>query len=210
LPPPPKRFVEANSNSLWRAAMEEELNSLRDRETFEDVFFLPKGARPISCVWVYKYKVLTEAPTDNNWVIRALPDGRLIRYKARLCVRGNQQLKGIDFHDTYAPVIRGEIVRLLIALLVEDSELVGDQMDAVTAFLNGNLSETIYMQSPQGYRSRARFVKLLKSLYGLRQAPHEWFKVINSYLLSIGFVKIKSTTCLYMRRAGSRVVIFGV
>jgi transposase InsO family protein len=210
LPPPPKKFLEANSDCFWRQAMEEELDALRDRETFEDVFCLPEGTRPISCVWVYKYKLLTETPTDNKWVIRTLPDGRMIRYKARLCVRGNQQLKGIDFHDTYAPVIRGEIVRLLIALLVEDSELVAEQMDAVTAFLNGNLSENIFMQSPQGYSSRARFVKLLKSLYGLRQAPHEWFKVIDNYLLSIGFTKIKSTTCLYLRRSGSRFVIVGL
>jgi len=112
-----------------------------------------------------------------------------------LCVRGDQQTPD-TYNDIYAPVIRGEIIRLLTSLLVNDTELIAEQMDAVSAFLNGNLSEDIFMYNPPGRTSSSRFVRLVKTLYGLKQAPFEWHHVIDEFLHSIGFVKLKSANCL--------------
>jgi len=208
--PTPKTYQEAKNDPFMVAAMKKELNSLHDRETFQERFNLPENARPISCVWVYKIKDVTALPDHHDWIVRTLDNGTVVRYKARLCVRGNHQRKGIDYTETYAPVMRGEILRLITTLLVEDSEIVAVQMDAITAFLNGQLKEEIYMHTPQGYKSRARYVKLLKSLYGLKQAPHEWHKVIDSYLIEIGFTKVQSTSCLYIRRTAQRFVLVGI
>jgi transposase InsO family protein len=206
-----KNVSGSPDESFWVAATTKELDSLVNQNTFRDTFSLPDGARAISCTWIYKIKLVTELPQKHDWIIRTLKDGRVIRYKARLVVRGNHQRPGIDYNETYAPVIRGEILRLLVSLMVEDPEIIAEQMDAITAFLNGNLTEEIYMHSPEGYRSRARFVKLLKSLYGLKQAPHEWHKVIDAYLIEIGFSKIHSTTCLYInRKSTGRYVIVGI
>ena len=72
-----------------------------------------------------------------------------MRYKARLVIKGYQQIEGVDYEQTYAPISRWETLRLLIALAAYfDWEI--DQLDVVTAFLNGLLdaNEAVYMEQP--------------------------------------------------------------
>ena len=121
------------------------------------------------------------------------------RFKARLVALGNHQKKDIDYHDTYAPVFRLDLLRLCLAFSTTSNQIEVDQMDVVTAFLNGDLNEEIYLKTPQGYQSRARFVRLLKSLYGLKQAPNEWHKVINKLVDSLGFKPVEVTPCVYVK-----------
>ncbi|KMS93753.1 hypothetical protein BVRB_028310, partial [Beta vulgaris subsp. vulgaris] len=87
-----------------------------------------------------------------------------------------------------------------------------EQMDVKTAFLNTNLSEDIYMNSPEGSDAGSKFVKLQRSLYGLKQAPHDWFKTIDQFLVANqGYSRVKATTCLYFKRTDSdRFSLVGV
>ena len=111
----------------------------------------------------------------SRWVfnVKQLPDekGRLTEAaKARLVARGFQQIEGIDYTETFAPVIKFTTIHLLLALVAHfDLEL--HQMDVVTAFLNGDLEEDIYMEQPEGctYGAKPDFVcKLLKAIHGLK------------------------------------------
>jgi hypothetical protein len=73
------------------------------------------------------------------------------------------------------------------------------QMDVITAFLNGGLSETIYMDLPEGYEQVGVICRLLRSLYGLKQSPRQWYQRLDSYLISLGFRRSVADPCLYIR-----------
>ena len=88
----------------------------------------------------------------------------------------NAQTPGIDYGETFSPVVKFQSIRVLVALAAQYG-LVLHQMDVVTAFLNGDLDETIYMQQPDGYVQKGKeqlVCKLNKSLYGLKQSPRCW------------------------------------
>ena len=98
--------------------------------------------------------------------------GRIIRLKARLVARGFSQIYGIDYLDTYAPVVKLASIRILLAIAaVFGLEI--HQMDVVTAFLAGDLKEEIYMEQPEGYEMNGKDMvcRLIKSLYELKQVP---------------------------------------
>ncbi len=100
-------------------------------------------------------------------------DGRVERFKGRLVAKGYAQKYGINYDETFSPVVRFSSIRALLALAVQNDMLI-HQMDVVTAFLNGNLDEEIYMQQPDGYIKPGEehlVCKLKKSLYGLKQSP---------------------------------------
>ena len=120
----------------------------------------PKGVNIVSSKWVFKLK--------------CLPDGRIDRYKARLVARGFSQQHGIDYYETFAPVVRLESLRILLAIAArEDLEV--HQMDVVTAYLAGELEEEIYMEPPAGLpNSEGKVCKLLRGLYGLKQSARVW------------------------------------
>ena len=169
-----------------RKRFDEELNQLLHHKTWEDCNEIPKGVKPIQCRWVFKTK--------------HEPDGN-VRHKARLVVKGYTQRKGLDYQETYAPVVRADTLRLLLGLSIYDRDIQVHVMDVVTAFLNGRIKERIYMEVPQGYKSKAQCVRLLGSLYGLKQALSVWHKTIESYLIDeMKFKQIKSTSCLYIKR----------
>jgi hypothetical protein len=99
---------------------------------------------------------------------------------------------------------------LLMISVVKDYELV--QMDVITAFLNADVEEDIYMKQPKGYENGSHlYCKLNKSLYGLVQAPHNWNGVLNNFILSVGFTRLKSDTCIYAKRSRTgELIMIGV
>jgi transposase InsO family protein len=176
----------------WKEAMETELNQLRQMGTWELVD-LPEGRRAVG----------------NRWVLikKYLKSGQLDKYKARLVAKGYSQVPGMDFSETFSPVVRLETIRTILALTVNfDWELT--QMDVKGAYLNGNLEEEVYMLQPEGFGDGTNKVcHLIKTLYGLKQAGREWNKVLNTRLKDIGFKNIKADPCAFIRETNEHIEI---
>ena len=115
--------------------MNKEINQLNSMGTWE-LTELPADRKPIKCKWVLKLK------RDHT--------GAIMQYKGQLVAKGFSQVPGIDFNDTFAPVVRLETFRLLMALAAR-YQLEIHVMDVVGAYLNGKITETIYMEQPPGY-----------------------------------------------------------
>ncbi len=159
----------------WEIAMQEEYDSLVVNNTWTLVPF-PKGRKPISCKWVFK--------------IKHGVDGEVEHYKARLVARGFTQTFGMDYNETFAPIVKFVSIRCILALVaIEDMEI--HQMDLKTAFLNGDHEEEIYMEQPEGFTQEGEHLvcKLHKSLYGLKQFPRAWNQKLDAFLKSIEFVR---------------------
>ena len=112
--------------------MDKEIQALLENGTW-DIVSLPSGKKPIGCKWVYKAKH------------RA--DGNLERLKAKLVVRGFTQKAGIDYAETFPPVVKMTTKRALLSVAVKRGRKV-HQLDVNNVFLHGNLHEGIYMQMP--------------------------------------------------------------
>jgi hypothetical protein len=170
----------------WHAAMAKELESLEANKTWTLVP-LPMGRSPISCKWVLKKKLN--------------PDGTVARYKARLVARGFSQVEGLDYSETFSPVLRMASFRLLMALAtILDLEV--HHLDVQTAFLHGDLPEEIYMSQPPGFESHSQpnyVCRLHRSLYGLKQSPRLWFQKFNNFMLSHGYSRLLSEPNIYIR-----------
>lgn len=128
----------------------------------------------------------------SKWVFRTKlnADGSLDKLKARLVGKGFDQEEGIDYIETYIPVVRTATVRLVLHVAtIQQWEI--KQMDVKNAFLHGDLTETVYMTQPVGFvdPTKPDFVcHLHKALYGLKQAPRAWFDKISNFLLEFGFI----------------------
>lgn len=154
----PASFEEASTKKEWRCAMEEELMAITKNGTWELVD-LPDGKNVIGLKWVFKTKYHV--------------DGSVQKRKARLVAKGYTQQQGIDFDETFSPVARFEIVRILLALVVQLKWKVY-QFDVKSASLNGDLKDEVYVAQPDGYVEKGKknkVYKLKKALYGLKQAP---------------------------------------
>ena len=151
----PSSFNEAinsENKTLWRDAMQDEINSLYENETWKLVE-KPDKQKVISSNWIYRIKLN--------------PDGTK-RYKARLVVKGCSQTEGIDYNETFSPVVRFDTVRTLLSVAARDGLLIR-QFDIKTAFLYGALKENVFMKQPEGFNDgTSRVCKLQKSFYGLK------------------------------------------
>ena len=116
---------------------------------------------------------------------------------------------GIDYDETFFPVVKFQSIRILLALAVQNDMLL-HQMDVVTAFLNGTLEEEIYMQQPDGYIQQGKehlVCKLKKFLYGLKQSPRCWNKVFTEFMESIGFQQSSADPCIYVQNADTLSIV---
>ena len=183
----PTKFQEAISNNNsreWVTAMEEEIKSLHQNNTW-DIVERPKDRKTIGCKWVFK--------------IKRNPDNTVSRYKARLVALGYRQQFGIDFSETFAAVSRFESIRLLLAIAAMTCMKI-KQFDIKTAFLHGNLTEDIYMEQPDGFSdgNPDNVCKLKKSIYGLKQSPRCWKMKISEILATFGFHQTQNEPNIYV------------
>ena len=187
----PATFQEAcnsNESSYWLKAMKEEMISLEKNKTWKLVNKSP-GQKIIGCKWVFKRKP-------------GIPGVQLPRYKARVVAKGFTQVEGVDYHDIFSPVVKHSSIRLLLAY-VAMFNLELEQLDVKTAFLHGNLEETLYMEQPPGFIAKGSENKvclLLKSLYGLKQSPRQWYKKFDEFMLRENFNKSAYDSCVYFKR----------
>ena len=131
-------------------------------------------------------------------------DGSIERYKARLVILGNHQVKDVDYKEIFAPVAKMVTVRTVLAVAAARNwEL--HQMDVNNAFLHGDLEEIVYMRPPPGFRTNppGLVCRLRKSIYGLRQASRCWFAKLSTALKDNGFVQSYSDYCLFTLHSGT-------
>ena len=179
-------YHQVHTDPLWRAAMREEIDSIHANRTWT-LTDLPHNKKAISSRWVFKVK-----------------PGNPPRYKARLVARGFEQKDGINFTDTFAPVVRWETIRILIAIATHLKWPI-HQLDVLTAFLNGILEEDVYMHQPLGFIQQGAehlVCKLHKSLYGLRQSPRAWYARLHAALLAWKLTPSHSDPNLYFAHVG--------
>ena len=170
------RLSEALTHPGWRAAIDSELESHRVNKTWVEVPRAPPGVHVLPCAWIFDVK----------------SDGRL---KARLVAHGHRQRPG-EYGEVYAPVAGEASIKAVFALVARRN-LAWTQMDVKTAYLNGELQETVYMQPPPGFVESygGGVVQLKKAIYGLKQAGRVWYSTIRDFLISLKY-KQTSRRCL--------------
>lgn len=199
--------MRSKQKHKWVNAMVDEMKSIASNEVFM-VVPKPLDRKIVSCRWVLAKKRNSA--------------GKVYRYKARLVARGFSQVKGIDYTEVFSPVVRYDTLRYLLAKVArENLELY--QVDVKTAFLNGDLDEEIYMETPNlpdevrdeiisnqqcgklkqlqnlcKERNGNVALRLFKSIYGLKQASMEWHKKLKSVLVKSKFEQGTSDLCLFV------------
>lgn len=177
----------------WKRAMEEEMTALRENKTWIIVEGIPNGRKAINSMWTFTVKMEDDSP----------------RYKARLVAKDCSQRPGLDYGETFAPVSKMTTIRTLLSIAVQNQLLI-HQMDVKTAFLNGLLKEEIYMRLPPDEDNPPKICKLIKSLYGLKQAGRSWNMRFNEIIISLCFKNTESDTCLYICREKNLYIILYV
>ncbi len=172
-----KEALSSPEREQWLLAMQEELDALVENGTWEVVDPPPKGTNVVGHKWVLKLKMDSE--------------GAIERFKARLVAQGFSQKYGVDFGETFAPVIKMSSVRLFFVLAAILC-LVLRHGDVPNAYLKGMLEELIYMKPPSVLGlEETKVLQLLRPLYGLKQSGRCWNAEIDAFIISIGFKKSK-------------------
>jgi len=186
----PTKYEEATKEEAWVKAMDEEIQMIEKNQTWE-LTNKPPEKEIIGLKWVYKIKY-------ND-------DGNIQKYKARLVAKGYSQQPGVDFNETFAPVVHMETIWTVLALAAQP-KLPVYQLNVKSAFLNGDLQEEIYVEQPKGYVIKGqedKVYRLGKALYRLKQAPRAWNSNIDGYLQDHGFLKSSNEPSLYIKNQGA-------
>jgi hypothetical protein len=196
-----RTFLDGPDREPTITAMQQEYDQICDRGTFAVELVTASALKAYNLLtlkWVFKEKLKDDGSRD--------------KIKGRLVARGFGQRFGVDYFETFAPTARVETVRLLVAWATANSMLLFSG-DVTGAYLNGVLEEAVFCYEPQGFASPPRsdglvpIWRLLKSLYGLKQAGRIWYQIINGAFLSFGFSRSTADPCLYiLRRAGATLV----
>jgi transposase InsO family protein len=181
----------------WIAAMEDEHQSLLRNGTWELVD-LPEGRSAVKCKWVFKTKRKSNDTID--------------RFKARLVAKGFTQRKGIDYEETFSPVVKHNSLRAILSVAAaEDMDVI--QLDVKTAFLHGDLNEEIFMEQPEGFvceGGEQKVCRLKKSIYGLKQASREWNSKFDHFLVQFGLNRCVADPCVYYQKDRDSLIILAI
>jgi hypothetical protein len=204
----------------WQAAIQEEFRAHLKSETWE-IQDRSDNRRLIGSRTVFRTKYKS--------------DGTIERRKARLVAKGYTQVPGLDFDETYAPVVRFSSIRAMVATAAE-YKLDVHQMDVTAAYLNGEVSETLFMEVPEGLKEALQSIakekcelsgkaeqwlrnlgngvdkvcRVRKALYGLKQSGRQWFKKLDHELKRLGLNPTDADPCVYVLRIGDKLVIVSI
>ena len=177
-------------------AMKLEIQTLVGQNTWESVS-RPKNKPVLKGTWAFKLK--------------RLPDGTAYRHKARFCTRGgDMQTEGMDFFETYAPVVQwSTTIRLLLSTVLAEGWTTR-QVDYTNAFAQAELKEEVYAEFPRLFGPKSgkdKVLHLLKSLYGLCQAPRTFFEKLKAGLEERRWIQSEIDPCLFLK-AGMMCVVY--
>jgi hypothetical protein len=188
----PITVQKALMDPKWTKAIEEEMGALLKNQTWTLVP-LPQRKKTVGCRWVFS--------------VKHKANGSIERYKARLVAKGYTQTYGVDYQETFSPVAKLNIVRVLLSLAANlDWPL--HQLDVKNAFLHGDLEEEVYMDTPPGYTASSKtevVYKLQRALYGLKQSPRAWFGRFSQAMKKYGFCQSNSDHTLFLKHQRGKV-----
>ncbi|KAK0599011.1 hypothetical protein LWI29_001530 [Acer saccharum] len=189
----PNTIKLAMSDPKWLTTMKMEFEALQNNHTW----------------------VLVPASADmnivgSNWVFKTKynPDGSILKHKARLVAKGFHQTAGVDFLDTFSPVVKPSTICVIFALTVYYNWDI-QQVDINNAFLNGDLQEHVFMRQLEGFEDQrfpGHVYKLVKALYGLKQAPRSWFQKLKTALVDWGFHGSTLDSSLFIKHSSNDVL----
>ena len=172
------------ADGYWKA-METEITTLEEKQSWVIVDREPH-MNVLPSTWAFKCK--------------RFPDGSVRKLKARFCVRGDRQKEGVDYFETYAPVVSWQTIRILLILSIK-LKLATKQVDYTAAFVQSKIKEEVYVDLPKGFPQKGnKVLKLLRCLYGLKQAPRNWFLHLKEQLESCHLVQSETDPCLFLGR----------
>ncbi|KAJ1700890.1 hypothetical protein LUZ63_000669 [Rhynchospora breviuscula] len=187
----PTTFNQAHKIPHWQEAMNKEVQALIHNQTWVLVP-PPVDQHVVGCKWVFKTK--------------RLADGSVERYKARLVAKGYTQEEGVDYFDTFSPVVRPTTIRIILSIALTNHWVIRQ----LNAFLQGDLQETVYMYQPPGFVDSfhsSHVCLLKKAIYGLKQSPRAWFHTLSSALLEFGFHGSKFDPSLFISHCNGHTLI---
>lgn len=189
----PRTPLQALADEKWRNAMSDEFDAQLRNFTWSLVPPAPHQ-NVVGTKWIFRLKYS--------------PDGSVHRHKVRLVAKGYSQRKGIDYNETFSPVIKATTIRVVLQTAVSCDWPI-KQLDVNNAFLQGTLTEEVYVAQPQGFvdvNSPHHVCRLHKALYGLKQAPRAWYQELKSFLLKVGFKNSLADASLFILHRGSLLV----
>lgn len=187
--------TNSNEATKWKHAMIEELEALAKNH-----------------VWDLVEPTIDQTIVDNKWTykLKRNANGDIQRYKARLVARGFTQRKGIDYTETFSPVVRFDSIRAMLAIAASDG-LHLRQFDVKTAFLYGDIEENILMKQPEGFDDgTGRVCKLNRSLYGLKQSSRCWNKCFTDFLKDANLTATQSDPCVFTSHENDKRLILAI
>ena len=181
----PTTINQALRDPKWRNACTDEFNAITRNHTYDLVPPAPHQ-NVIDTKWLFTLKYL--------------PNGDVDRHKSRLVARGFNQQYGLDYAETFSPIIKSTTVRLVLEHAVRNDWSIR-QLDVNNAFLQGTLEDELYISQPPGFVDKDRphhVCRLRKALYGLKQAPRAWYEELKRTLLAAGFRNSVADTSLFV------------
>jgi transposase InsO family protein len=188
-----RQLLKSPNKQRWLKAADDEFASLLGMNTWRLVP-RPQKRKIIKSKWVFK--------------IKRRPDRSIQKLKARLVAMGYSQIHGLDYDEIFSPTLRLETLRLICSLMAI-RDWTGRQVDFKTAFLNGNLEHTVYMEQPPGFEDPTHpdwVCQLDRSLYGLKQSPRQWNSALHKALTELGLTNSKYDPTLYFKVQNKQLV----
>lgn len=188
----PLTFDDACANEHWARSIQVEIENLRHNKVWDEAI-LPTNAKAIGSKWVFRVK------RDSQ--------GNIVKLKSRLVVKGYRQRYQRDYTETWAGLPRMTTVRMVVALAAAHNLHI-HACDVVAAFLQGKIDLDVYLEPPKGIAvGKGKVLRLLKAVYGCKQAPKCWQQTFNEFLLKgLGMRQSKNDSCLFVKHVGGKFV----